>query len=92
MIANLQLRYLLCCTNCAWLLLQGVQELLDGVKQNSTLQKLDLENKVHIAILLPLTICVQRFATNDLPLSASKSVCISPVTCHGVQAIIQTWA
>lgn len=57
MIAIVKVHYLLCCTKCAWLLLQGIRELVDGIKQNSTLQKVDLENKVHIVTLLPLTIC-----------------------------------
>ncbi len=56
MVAIIKLDYLLYCAKRAWLSLQGVQELVDGVKQNSTLQKVDLENKVHIAILLSLTI------------------------------------
>ena len=57
MIAIIKLRYLFCCIKCALVLLQGTQELVDGVKQNSTLQKLDLESKVHIAIVFPPTIC-----------------------------------
>ena len=91
MIAIIKVHYLLCCTKCAWLLLQGIQELVDGIKENSTLQKVDLENKVHIVTLLPLTICAKCFTANDLLLSASKAVFISPTNCHGVQAIIQTW-
>lgn len=48
MVAIIKLDYLLCCARRAWPLLQGVLELVDGVKQNSTLQKVDLENKVHV--------------------------------------------
>jgi len=81
MIAVSKLRYLLCCTKCARLSLQGVQELVDGVKQNCTLQKLDLESKVHMAILTPPMIrhSVQsnQCASHQLPAMECKPSCKS---------------